>query len=70
MICNMKKVPVDYTISLPVRRTGAYSQKKSTWIVADTVANVIAALLTYTMLVQVSDLVSGYFIEWPIFFFS
>jgi len=30
-----------------VRRTGAYGQKKSTGIVADTVANVSARLLTY-----------------------
>ena len=50
-ICSTKKVPV--------RRTGAYRQKKSTGIVANTVANtvanVIAALVTYqlpTMLVK------------------
>jgi len=36
--CSMKKVPI--------RRTGAYRPKKSTEIVADTVANVIAALLS------------------------
>jgi len=35
---------------VPVRRTGAYRQKKSTGIVANTVANVIAALLTYQCL--------------------
>ena len=38
---NMRKVPV--------RRTGAYRQKKSTGIVANTVANVIAALVTYQL---------------------
>jgi len=32
---------------VPIRRIDAYRQKKSTGIVADTVANVIAALLTY-----------------------
>jgi len=40
--------------------------EKSTGVVANAVANVIAALLTYqlpTMLVQVSDPVSRYFIE-------
>jgi len=31
---------------VPVRRTGAYRQKKSTGVVADTVANVIAVLLS------------------------
>jgi len=40
---------------VPVRRTGAYRQKKSTGIVANRVDNVIAAMLTYqlpTMFVQ------------------
>jgi len=34
---------------VPVRRAGAYRQKKSTEIVANTVANVVAALLTYQL---------------------
>ena len=46
----------------PVRRTGAYSRK----MVANTVANVVAALLTYrlpTMLVQFMTQFPRYFIE-------
>jgi len=38
-------MPCRYTV--PVHRTGAYRQKKSTGIVADMVANIIAALLMY-----------------------
>ena len=37
---------------VPVRRTGAYRQKKNTRIVANTVANVTAALLTYQLLIR------------------
>jgi len=56
----MRKVPVQKV----------HTVRKSTGIVDNTVANVVAALLTYqlhTMLVQFIDPVSHYVIEWPIF---
>jgi len=52
----------DLHISTTVPATGAHRQKKSSGIVADTVANVIAALLTYNAR-AVHDPVSRYFIE-------